>query len=84
MAMRWADFWRKSFSREGRNEQRKLRANIANAMAITLIVAAVVGPYVNPVLAGSLTAAVRIVMLGAGLLVHLFAARLVRDMEDKS
>ena len=81
--MRWASVWRKSQSREGRNEQRKLRANVANALAITLVVSAVVGPYVNPALAVSLTAAVRLVMLAGGVLVHLFAARLVRDMEDK-
>ena len=82
-AARLVDLWRKSLTREGRNEQRKLRGNIANALAITLIVAAVVGPYVNPALASSLTSAVRLVMLVAGVIVHLFAARLVRDMEDR-
>jgi FtsH-binding integral membrane protein len=76
--------FRASASREGRNEQRKLRAGVANALAVTLIVAGVVGPYVNPMLAASLTPAVRLVMLAAGVLVHLFAARLVRDMEDRT
>jgi hypothetical protein len=61
-----------------------LRAGVANALAVTLIVAGVVGPYVNPMLAASLTPAVRLVMLAAGVLVHLFVARLVRDMEDRT
>jgi len=77
------DLWRRAHSREGRNEQRKLRASLLNAIAITMLVAALIGPYVNPALGDSLMLADRLFLFGIGVAVHLLAALAVRDMEDK-
>lgn len=70
-------------TREGRNEQRKLRGALFNALAITMIVAALVGPFVNPVLSSTLTLPDRILIAVGGWMFHLLARRMVRDMEDK-
>lgn len=76
-------FLRRPATREARNEQRKLRASLLNAIAITMLVAALIGPYVNPVLADRLALADRIFLFGIGVAVHLLAALAVRAMEDK-
>lgn len=76
-------FFRQSMTREGRNEQRKLRGALFNAFAITLIVTALVGPLINPALAPSLGVVERFAMGLGGWLLHLFARRVVRGMEDK-
>ncbi len=55
--------WRAPVGREARNEQRKLRGSLVNAVALTMIIAALVG---------------------IGGLAHLFAALLIRGIEDKA
>lgn len=72
--------WRRSRTREGRNEQRKLHGALFNALAITLIVSALVAPFINPNLAGVLALADRIAMAVAGWLFRLLARRPVRDI----
>ncbi|MGD9813931.1 MAG: hypothetical protein AB7Q23_07680 [Hyphomonadaceae bacterium] len=74
---------RRSPSREARNEQRKLRGSLVNAIAITMIVAALVVPYVNPLMAERLGLTDRVFLFFVGALMHLFAAYVVRDMEDR-
>lgn len=76
-------FWLPALSREARNEQRKLGGNLANAVAITMLVAALLGPYVNPALAATLDLTARLAMAGGALVAHLLARTLVRGMEDK-
>lgn len=42
--------WPSALGREAGNEQRKLRAGIANGVAIALLITGFVGPYINPTL----------------------------------
>lgn len=69
--------------REARNEQRKLRAAVFNALAIAIAATAFVGDLINPDVAASLSTPIRfgMVMLAGALL--LLACWLVRDMEDR-
>lgn len=76
--------WRAPRGREARNEQRKLRAAIANAVSIALVIAAFVGPFINPALAGVLSLPDRALMFLGGALAHLLACWFVRDVEDRS
>ncbi|MBI1188569.1 MAG: hypothetical protein GC206_14765 [Alphaproteobacteria bacterium] len=69
--------------REARNEQRKLRAAIANAFAIAVGAVALFGQFLNPTAAEYLTPASRAGLVLLALALHLFAAWLVRDMEDR-
>jgi hypothetical protein len=48
-----------------------------------MLVAALVGPYVNPALATTLDLTARLAMTGGALVAHLLARILVRGMEDK-
>ncbi|NWG54445.1 MAG: hypothetical protein HXY28_12060 [Hydrogenophilaceae bacterium] len=81
--MTYPEEWRRPAGREARNEQRKLRAGLFNAFAIAVGVVALFGDIINPAAAATLTPLVWIglVMLAGAL--HLFAARLVRDMEAR-
>lgn len=60
--------------REARNEQRKLRAAIANAIAIALVAGSLAADFINPVLAGSLSGPDRLAMLLFGGILHLWRA----------
>jgi len=75
--------WRRPHGREARNEQRKLRGSLFNAMAMALLIAAVAGPFVNPALETTLDLPERVLMGASGWLLHLLARRMVRDIEDK-
>lgn len=73
----------KSKSREGRNEQRKLRGAVLNTIAITLLVAGLFGPYINEASMGDATLLERVGMVAMAAVAHLLAAWAVRDMEDR-
>jgi hypothetical protein len=75
--------WSPPRTREGRNKQRDLLGGLFNAVAIALLVTAVAGPEINPALT-NLSWMERIRFAFFAVLVHLFARRLVRDMEDRS
>lgn len=81
---RWLGLWRQADAREARNEQRKLRAGIANAVAIGGIVTGLIGPAINPTLIGELSILERAALVFFGVLAHLWASLLVRNVEDKS
>jgi hypothetical protein len=70
-------------SREGRNEQRKLRAAVLNTMAITLLVAGLFGPYINQASMNDATWWLRSLIVGGALVTHNLALWTVRGMEDK-
>jgi hypothetical protein len=76
--------WRTPAGREARNEQRKLRAAIANGVGIALIVGALIAPLINPATSSQLSPVLRAIMLLGGWLAHLLACRFVRDIEDRS
>lgn len=85
--MRWFQWSPRSErqpGREARNEQRKLTANLLNAIAILLVGAATAGPFVNPALADALKPLTQFFMFLMGGLVHLIARHWVRDIEDKA
>jgi putative exporter of polyketide antibiotics len=69
--------------RDARNEQWKLRAALVNALSIALVLTGLFGPYINPASLGQVTILDRIVLLGIGGLLHLFATLLVHGIEDK-
>ena len=77
-------YLRKAQGREARNEQRKLTANLFNALAIALVVTGLAGPFLNPVIASELGAVERIGMLAIGALIHICARLWLHDIEDKS
>jgi FtsH-binding integral membrane protein len=70
-------------SREGRNEQRKLRAAVLNTMAITLLVAGLFGPYINQASMSDATWALRGFMIFGALVAHYLAQWVVHGTEDK-
>jgi hypothetical protein len=69
--------------RDARNEQWKLRAALINALSITLIVTGLFGPYINPSSLGGVSVIERSVLLGMGVILHIFATFLVRAIEDR-
>ena len=75
--------WKTPGGREARNDQRKLRAAVPNAVAIGAVVTAIIGPSINPTLSGELTVIERFVLALVGIFAHLLASFLVRDMEDR-
>ncbi len=79
---RWSNSWRQPGTREARNEQRKLRGGVFNAVAIGAVVTGLIGPWINPALE-ALTPFQRAGLVLLGYLAHLVGCVLVREMEDK-
>jgi len=77
------DHFRAPDGREARNEQRKLRAGIANAFAIAVGAVALFGEFLNPDAAALLTPVSRAGLVLLAWTLHLLAAWFVRDIEDK-
>jgi FtsH-binding integral membrane protein len=82
--MRWfLEQFAQPASREGRNEQRKLRAAVLNTMSITLLVAGLFGPYINQASMSEATWLLRGFMIFGALVAHYLAQWVVRGTEDK-
>lgn len=70
--------------REARNEQRKLRAGFVQTVGLAFFISGFAAPFFNADLASDLNALERMGLCLVGLLSHLAATRIVRDIEDKS
>jgi len=70
-------------TREARNEQKKSGAAFLNAVAITLFVAGLFGPAINPALAGSLSVFERGLLVFGGILAHILVRAVLWSLEDK-
>ncbi len=75
--------WTPPTGREARNEQRKLRAGVANGLAAAVAAVAILGDLINPAVADQLSDAIRLGMALLAWLLHLLATWFVRDIEDK-
>jgi hypothetical protein len=75
--------WTPALGREARNEQRKLRAGVANALAAAVAAVAILGDLLNPAVADQLSNVIRLGMALLAWLLHLLATWFVRDMEDR-
>lgn len=85
--MRWFQWWPEPErwpGREARNEQRKLRAQFVQAVGLAFFISGFAAPFFKAALAADLNAVERMGLCLIGLFAHLAAARIVRDIEDKS
>lgn len=68
------------FGRERWNEHVKLAATTVNSIGIACLIGAVVAPFVNPVPPGP---AAVVVLLGAGVAIHVAAQQIMRYFRGK-